>query len=400
MQGSQIIMMDFMVPSNLEASYCEKQVLTMLEKQLDSQLCPETRDIHGSFVFRARWPGSQVSTAVYGGPHDILLTVRFLKERSLLTVNIEAPFLAPTGSVFKDGLGEEPLFRLFDGNSDILKFEARVKEFLADCPSKSFPIISRGLKISPYWTTTDDRLTEIGITKVVHEERSQFQKIQIFDTIDFGRLLVLDDQANLAESDLIYTETLMNQEDFRDKQVLILGGGDGALLCELLKQDPTKVTMVELDDAVMRAVRTYMPKVAGGALDSYKGERSKVIVGDAVRYLEDSRRTGKQFDFIFGDLTDVPIATDHNVESSWDFISQILGLSFGCLRPGAKYLTHISGKSVPLVQKQFTEKVNAVAERLGFSCSVEFTEAFVPSFMEVWIFAQVSLSGNESLVAV
>ena len=70
------------------------------------------------------------------------------------------------------------------------------------------------------------------------------------------RLLVLDDQANLAESDLIYTETLMNQEDFRDKQVgrgkrsanifcfiqvLILGGGDGALLCELLKQDPTKV---------------------------------------------------------------------------------------------------------------------------------------------------------------
>ena len=71
----------------------------------------------------------------------------------------------------------------------------------------------------------------------MHDERSEFQQIQIFDTVDFGRcrssslwspvflmvillrMLVLDDQANLAESDLIYTETLMNQEDFKDKQV-------------------------------------------------------------------------------------------------------------------------------------------------------------------------------------
>ena len=70
------------------------------------------------------------------------------------------------------------------------------------------------------------------------------------------RVLVLDNQANLAESDVIYTKTLMNdgQEEYRDKQVkeawrtrinisqiLILGGGDGALMCELLKKEPAKV---------------------------------------------------------------------------------------------------------------------------------------------------------------
>ena len=102
--------------------------------------------------------------------------------------------------------------------------------------------------------------------------------------------------------------------------------------------------MVELDKAVMEAVREHMPSVAGGALDC-KGERSKVfdtiflskyfcdffdilllrwelvnlakvIVGDAIKYLEDSRRQGRQFDFIFGDLTDIPIDTDHNCKKS------------------------------------------------------------------------------------
>ena len=43
---------------------------------------------------------------------------------------------------------------------------------------------------------------------------------------------------------------------------------------------------------------------------------AKVIVGDAIKYLEDSRRQGRQFDFIFGDLTDIPIDTDHNCKKS------------------------------------------------------------------------------------
>ena len=129
-----------------------------------------------------------------------------------------------------------------------------------------------------------------------------------------------------------------------------------------------QVTMVELDEGVMEAVRVFMPSVAEGVLDNYKGERSKVgrghqallqiIVGDAVKYLEDSRRQGRQFDYIFGDLTDIPINTDHNcefpsfgstlsspVETTWDFICQILSLSFSCLRPGGKYMTHVSGES-------------------------------------------------------
>jgi spermine synthase len=52
----------------------------------------------------------------------------------------------------------------------------------------------------------------------------------------------------LGESDLIYTQTLagISSEDYTDKEVLILGGGDGGLLHELLKLNPKFVLMVEI----------------------------------------------------------------------------------------------------------------------------------------------------------
>ena len=128
--------------------------------------------------------------------------------------------------------------------------------------------------------------------------------------ICFCRTLVLDGQVNLSEADNIYTMTLMNEECYKDKDILILGGGDGALLAQLLKAESGHVTMVELDDAVMKAVAEHMPSVAFGVLDKMKDTRYDIIVGDAVKQLEMYRREGKYFDFIFGDLTDVPIDTD------------------------------------------------------------------------------------------
>ena len=57
----------------------------------------------------------------------------------------------------------------------------------------------------------DDRLIEYGFEKVLFSKHSDFQHIQIVETIDFGRLLILDDQTNLAENDTVAsTHTLMN----------------------------------------------------------------------------------------------------------------------------------------------------------------------------------------------
>lgn len=59
---------------------------------------------------------------------------------------------------------------------------------------------------------------------------------------------------DLAESDLVYTETLIRRGriDYADKKVLILGAGDGALLWELLKEKPRMVTMIEVEPQMER----------------------------------------------------------------------------------------------------------------------------------------------------
>ena len=61
------------------------------------------------------------------------------------------------------------------------------------------------------------------------------------------------------------------------------------------------------------------------------------------------------------------------------------------MRTGGSYLTHVSGKALPATRDKFREKLAEVAESLGRQIDVQFTEAFVPSFMEVWVFSQITL---------
>ena len=80
-----------------------------------------------------------------------------------------------------------------------------------------------------------------------------------------------------------------------------------------------------------------------------------------------------------------------SASSLWEFISRILRLGLASVRMGGKYLTHVSGKALPATREKFREKVTEVAESLGRDIDVQFTEAFVPSFMEVWVFSQITL---------
>ena len=139
-----------------------------------------------------------------------------------------------------------------------------------------------------------DRLIEYNFKEVLFSCQSAFQHVLIVDTPDFGRLLLLDNYQNLAESDTeAYTHAIMNlpHEDFGGKEVLILGGGDGGLLKELmeLERKPKFVTMVDIDEVVMDACTKLMPSIAGDYMARNKrdGENYKVIVGDAIKFLKE-----------------------------------------------------------------------------------------------------------------
>ena len=84
--------------------------------------------------------------------------------------------------------------------------------------------------------------------------------------------------------------------------MLILGGGDGALMKELfgLAEPPAYVTMVDIDAMVMDACNQFMPTVAGNymARENWEGENYKVIAGDAIAYMKNCMVSKKFFYYL------------------------------------------------------------------------------------------------------
>lgn len=190
----------------------------------------------------------------------------------------------------------------------------------------------------------------------------------------------------MAEADLIYTESIMCRgvENYEGKEICILGGGDGALLYELLKEKPKHVVMLEIDEMVMQACNEHMRSVCGDVLEKRKGDNYEIVVGDCMEKLNEYIQQGQKFDYVFGDLTDIPISTSPSGEV-WDFIRSILDASFKVLKPDGKYMTHGNGVGCPESLKMYEEQLEKLSPPVVFNK----TKAFVPSFMEDWVFYQV-----------
>ncbi|XP_010285518.1 PREDICTED: spermine synthase, partial [Phaethon lepturus] len=221
---------------------------------------------------------------------------------------------------------EERMKELFDGNIK------RVKRL---------PAILRGGVIDRYWPTADGRLVEYDIDEVVYDEDSPFQNIKILHSKQFGNILILSGDVNLAESDLAYTQAIMGsgREDYTGKEVLILGGGDGGILYEIVKLKPKMVTMVEIDQMVIDGCKKYMRKTCGDVLDNLKGECYQVLIEDCIPVLKRYAKEGRMFDYVINDLTAVPISTSPEEDSTWEFLRLILDLSMKVLKQDGKYFT-------------------------------------------------------------
>uniref|UniRef100_A0A7N6B4B8 Spermine synthase n=1 Tax=Anabas testudineus TaxID=64144 RepID=A0A7N6B4B8_ANATE len=250
---------------------------------------------------------------------------------------------------------------------------------------KRLPALIRGAKVDRYWPTADGRLIEYDIDGVVYEEDSAYQNIKILHSQQFGNILVLNGDVNLAESDLAYTQAIMGsgKEDYAGKEVLILGGGDGGILAEVVKQKPKMITMVEISFIkVIDGCKMHMRKTCGDILDNLKGDCYQILVEDCVPVLKKYVKEGRMFDYIINDLTAVPISTEPEEDSTWEFLRLILDLSIKVLHPSGKYFTQ--GNSVNL-----SEALTLYEEQLGkLSCPVDFSKEVVcvPSYLELWVF--------------
>lgn len=143
----------------------------------------------------------------------------------------------------------------------------------------------------------------------------------------------------------------------------------------------------------MVACNEHMRSVCGDVLEKRKGDNYEIIVGDCMQALNKYISEGKKFDYVFGDLTDIPISTTPTGEI-WDFIRTILDASFKVLKPDTgKYMTHGNGVGCPESLRMYEEQL----EKLQPAVQFEQTKAFVPSFMEDWVFYQVTVKKQEWL---
>ncbi|UCH06077.1 MAG: polyamine aminopropyltransferase [Deltaproteobacteria bacterium] len=137
---------------------------------------------------------------------------------------------------------------------------------------------------------------------ILHSKRSRFQKIEVVDSLDFGKMLVLDGVINVSERDeFVYHEMLAHVPLFSHPEphhVLIVGGGDGGTAREVLKHEGiSRIQLVEIDEEVMSVSRDYFPALA----QSLDHPKVHVLVKDAVEYLKETK---EKFDIILIDSTD------------------------------------------------------------------------------------------------
>lgn len=141
------------------------------------------------------------------------------------------------------------------------------------------------------------------IKEKLYSGKSSFQKIELYDTYAYGRILVLDGIVQTSEKDeFIYHEMLCQVPMFlheNPKKVLIVGGGDGGSLEEILKnKSAEKVQMVEIDKKVVELSQKYLPSISKG---SFKNKRAELVIGDGKEHIKKYKNF---FDVIILDLSD------------------------------------------------------------------------------------------------
>ena len=165
------------------------------------------------------------------------------------------------------------------------------------------------------WFTEEQE--HFGLKVKVEEklfEAKSLQSIEIYKTTGFGKMLVLDGTIQLTERDeAFYHEMLVHVPLINHKnpeKVLVIGGGDGGCVREVLKHDPSEVVMVEIDSAVIEACRKFIG-IDNGALDD---SRVSVVSEDGIEFVKDCKES---FDVLIVDGTDPNPVSKSLVEKSF-----------------------------------------------------------------------------------
>ncbi|XP_072938668.1 spermidine synthase [Epargyreus clarus] len=140
------------------------------------------------------------------------------------------------------------------------------------------------------------------IKEVLHREKSQYQDIQVFETLSFGRVLVLDGIIQCTQKDEFSYQEMISFLPLcchkNPEKVLIVGGGDGGVAREVAKHPKVKeIVQVEIDAKVIEVSKKYLPFMAVG----FNSEKLTLHVGDGFEFMKNH---SQEFDVIITDSSD------------------------------------------------------------------------------------------------
>ena len=204
-------------------------------------------------------------------------------------------------------------------------------------------------------------------------KKSKYQQIDIFENELFGRMLFLDRELQIASADaVVYDKAIIDPlAKKKIKKALILGGGDGGTLRELLLHNPANVTVVDIDEDVIKAAKEFLKPICEGAFDD---KRVDIVIQDANTFLDEDHA----FDAIVYDLTLHPWDTTETDQET--FLRNMFAKMRKNLVKGGLLTMQCcqeTNKTVmPLVKKLLQEEFK----------NISFNAVFVPAYCERWVF--------------
>jgi spermidine synthase len=142
----------------------------------------------------------------------------------------------------------------------------------------------------------------LRVDKVLHHEKSKYQDVLVFKSTDYGNVLVLDNVIQATERDEfsyqeMITHLALNSHP-NPKKVLVVGGGDGGVLREIVKHESVEEAwLCDIDEAVIRVSKQYLPEMS----KVYEHPKVKTYIGDGFKFLADYKNS---FDAIITDSSD------------------------------------------------------------------------------------------------
>nr|VFK32257.1 MAG: spermidine synthase [Candidatus Kentron sp. MB]VFK35231.1 MAG: spermidine synthase [Candidatus Kentron sp. MB]VFK77209.1 MAG: spermidine synthase [Candidatus Kentron sp. MB] len=142
----------------------------------------------------------------------------------------------------------------------------------------------------------------LKVKRVIHSSVSDFQRIDVLETEEFGKALVLYGSIMITEKDEFTYHEMISHVPLSvhpaPSRVLIIGGGDGGALREALRHQPVQtVQVVEIDAQVVQVCKRFFPGMTTG----FDNPRAQLIYDDGARFIANTR---EQFDLVISDSSD------------------------------------------------------------------------------------------------